>query len=206
MTKNKPTYDLELELKNKGYQCIIGVDEVGRGPLMGPVVAAAVYIPDGFDTSEINDSKKLSSKKRRVLYNKIINGCKYATSHVDERIIDAINIREATKLAMRHVIQSLSYLGADFALVDGNFIPNLIDIPAQPVIGGDSKSVSIAAASIVAKVRRDDEIAALHTIYPVYNWKQNKGYGTKEHREAIKLYGITPCHRKSFSGVKEYIK
>ncbi|MHA2218450.1 MAG: ribonuclease HII [Candidatus Hodarchaeales archaeon] len=205
MKKTKPTYDLELEAINKGHKYIIGVDEAGRGPLMGPVVAAAVYIPDGFDTSEINDSKKLSSKRRRILYKKIINGCQYSTSEVPERIIDAINIREATKLAMRNVIQSMYYLGADFVLIDGNFIPDLITIPAQAVVGGDSKSVSIAAASIIAKVQRDDTISAMHTFYPVYNWKQNKGYGTKEHRDAIKLYGVTPHHRKSFSCVKEYI-
>jgi len=200
---NAPTLDLELELKNKGYRYIIGVDEVGRGPLMGPVVAAAVHIPDGFDISEIKDSKKLSSKKRRLFYNVIVKECSYTVASVDEKMIDAINIREATKLAMRNAI--IHHFEADFALVDGNFLPDLINIPAQAVVKGDNLSASIAAASIVAKVERDSLVEALHTFHPVYNWKSNKGYGTREHREAIKLYGITPYHRKSFSGVKEHV-
>lgn len=199
-----PTYDLELELKNKGYKYIIGVDEVGRGPLAGPVVAAAVWIPDGFDTTGIKDSKKLSSKKRELFYNKITEECKYAIAEVDNNIIDADNIRESTKFAMRNCINDMQ--GADFALVDGNFIPEFIDIPARYVIKGDSKSVSIAAASIVAKVYRDRILDALHVMYPVYNWKQNKGYGTEEHRDAIKLYGVTPYHRKTFGGVKQFVE
>lgn len=202
MKKAKPTFALELQLKNEGYQCIVGVDEAGRGPLSGPVVAAAVYIPDGFDTSDINDSKKLSSKKRELLYNKIREECIWAISQVDEKLIDQINIREATKLAMRNAVYKLDK--ADFALIDGNFIPEFLYIPAQAVVGGDGLSLSIAAASIVAKVRRDHLMEALHARYPVYNWKQNKGYGTEEHRKAIELYGPSPYHRKSFAGVKEW--
>ncbi len=198
--KNRPTNNLELELKNKGYQYIIGVDEAGRGPLAGPVVAAAVHIPDGFDTSEIDDSKKLSSKKRELLYNKIRKECDWAIGRVDEYLIDQINIREATKLAMRRAIYDMRK--AQFALIDGNFIPEFIYIPAQAVVGGDGISVSIAAASIVAKVRRDHIMESLHAVYPIFNWKQNKGYGTEEHRKALKIYGATPYHRKSFKGVK----
>lgn len=201
---NKPTFELELDLRNKGYRYIIGVDEAGRGPLAGPVIAAAVYIPDGFDTSEINDSKKLSSKKRELLYNKIRKECVVATGQVDSDIIDRINIREATKLAMRRAIYDLRK--AEFALIDGNFIPEFIYIPAQAVIGGDGLSFSIAAASIIAKVTRDSFMEALHAVYPIYNWKQNKGYGTEEHRNAIKTYGTTPFHRKTFGGVKEYVE
>jgi ribonuclease HII len=193
-------------LRNQGYKYIIGVDEAGRGPLAGPVVAAAVHIPDGFDTSEINDSKKLSSKKRALLYNNIIESCPHAVSQVEVRIIDEINIREATKLAMRQVIYDMLSV-ADYALVDGNFVPEMAtDIPIKPIIRGDQLSVSIAAASILAKVRRDMDMVALDRFYPVYNWKQNKGYGTKEHRDAIKEYGPCEHHRMGFRGVKEYIK
>jgi len=198
-----PTDNLELELKNRGYKYVIGVDEAGRGPLMGPVVAAAVYIPEGFDTMGINDSKKLSAKKRESLFTKIVDECVYAVSFVDEKIIDAINIREATKLAMRNCIEAIPK--ADFAIIDGNFIPELIHIPAQPVVGGDALSLSIAAASIVAKVTRDGFVKAAHEKFPVYGWAKNKGYGTKDHMEAIKKYGPCIYHRKTFGGVKEFI-
>lgn len=203
MKIDKPTYDIELDLKNQGYKYIIGIDESGRGPLMSSVVAAGVYIPDGFDTSGINDSKKLSSKKRELFYNKIIEECDYAISEVDEKIIDEINILEATKLAMRNVIYKMNK--ADIAIIDGNFVPSNIDIPAKPIIGGDRLSVSVAAASILAKTYRDRKILELHKQYPIYGWDKNKGYGTKEHKEAIKLYGPSVYHRKNFSGVKEYV-
>jgi len=202
--KNKPTYDIELDLRNQGYKHIIGIDEAGRGPLMGPVVAAGVCITDGFDTSEINDSKKLSAKKREYLYDKIINECYYAVVEVNEKTIDEFNIREATKLAMRNVIYLMQ--DADFAIIDGNFLPENIDIPARCIIKGDSLSVSIAAASIVAKVTRDRMIMSCHKEYPIYGWNRNKGYGTKEHRDAIALYGPTIYHRKTFGGVREYVR
>ena len=201
--KTKPTYNLELGLKNKGYQYIIGVDEAGRGPLAGPVVAAAVYIPEGFDTTGINDSKKVSSKNRELFYNNITKLCTYAIAEVDEKLIDEINIREATKLAMRKVIYNIPK--ADFALVDGNFVPEFIDIPAQPIIRGDSLSVSIAAASIIAKVWRDKMMDAYHIRWPAYGFNTNRGYGTKHHREVIKMIGPCSIHRKSFRRVKEYV-
>jgi ribonuclease HII len=202
-----PTNDLELALKNKGYKFIVGVDEVGRGPLCGPVVAAAVCIPDGFDTSEIRDSKQLSSNKRSYLYDKIRHECFNSLAQVDATLIDIINIREATKLAMGNAISFLqARYPVDFVLIDGNFVPESVSIPARAIIGGDRKSVSIAAASIIAKVWRDEELRAMHCMYPVYNWKQNKGYGTQEHRDAIALHGITDYHRKSFGGVREYVK
>jgi len=172
--------------------------------LAGPVVAASVMIPDGFDTSGINDSKKLSSKKRELFYNRIITECPYYVSAVDENMIDAINIREATKLAMRNVIRGMNK--SDFALVDGNFIPDLIQIPARAVVNGDSLSVSIAAASIIAKVQRDAHMEAMHQIYPIYGFNRHKGYGTKYHRESIKIYGPCSIHRKTFGGVKEYVR
>ena len=202
--KNKPTYDIELDLKNQGYKHIIGIDEAGRGPLMGSVVAAGVCITDGFDTSEINDSKKLSAKKREYLYDKITNECYYTVVEVNEKTIDEFNIREATKLAMRNVIYTMQ--DADIAIIDGNFLPENIDIPARCIIKGDSLSVSIAAASIVAKVIRDRMVMNCHKEYPIYGWDRNKGYGTQEHRDAIALYGPTIYHRKTFGGVREYIK
>lgn len=199
--KIKPTYELELELKNKGYEYIIGIDESGRGPLMGPVVAAGVIIPEGFDTLEIDDSKKLSEKKRNYLYTKITEECDWACEFVSSKTIDEINIREATKLAMAKVLQRFDEFYPKFALIDGNFLPQYRFTPMQAVIGGDSISLSIAAASIIAKVERDRYILELHTQYPIYGWDKNKGYGTKEHREAIKLYGPTVYHRTSFNGV-----
>lgn len=202
--KTKPTYDMELSLRNQGFKYIIGVDEVGRGPLAGPVVAAAVMITDGFDTTGINDSKKLSSKKRELFYNNIVRECKCAVSFVDEKMVDAINILEATKLAMRNVI--LKMPDADFVLIDGNFVPELIQIPAKSVINGDSLSVSIAAASIVAKVHRDAYMEAMHQVYPIYQFNRHKGYGTQIHRDAIKIYGPCILHRKTFGGVKEYVR
>ena len=203
MNKNKPTYDIELDLKNQGYKYIIGIGEAGRGPLMGPVVADGVYIPDGFDTSEIKDSKKLSAKKREYLYNKINSECVVAITKVDQKMIDEINILEATKLAMRNVVYLMK--GADYAIIDGNFIPSNIDIPAKAVIGGDNLSVSIAAASIIAKVTRDGMVMRMHKEFPIYGWDTNKGYGTKKHMEAIKIYGPSIYHRKTFGRVREYV-
>jgi ribonuclease HII len=204
--KENPTDAFELEAKNLGYKNIIGVDEVGRGPLCGPVVVAGVLIPNGFDTSDIRDSKQLSAKKRSELYEKIRSSCFTSVSQIDAKLIDEVNIREATKMAMRDVINGM-YLSvdADFALVDGDFVPSALSIPARAIIGGDRKSISIAAASIVAKVCRDRELEIMHVFYPVYNWKKNKGYGTKEHLDAIKVYGITKYHRKTFGGVREHV-
>jgi ribonuclease HII len=200
-----PTYEIEQSLKDKGYKYIIGVDEVGRGPLAGPVVAAAVHIPDGFDTDGIKDSKKLSSKKRELFYNTITDSCPHAIIQVGVEIIDEINIREATKLAMSQCIYKLSY-EADYVIVDGNFVPELlVDVTAEPIIKGDTLSVSIAAASIIAKVTRDRYMTELHVNYPIYAWDRNKGYGTKVHRDAIKLYGPCQHHRLSFGGVKQYV-
>jgi ribonuclease HII len=201
--REKPTYDLEMNLRDHGFKYIVGVDEAGRGPLMGPVVAAAVHLPDGFPTDEINDSKKLSAKKRSELFAKIAAECDARIHLVQNDVIDQINIREATKLAMQFAISKVEK--ADYALIDGDFLPNFLEIPAKAVIGGDRISISIAAASIVAKVYRDHLVEKYHKQFPIYNWKKNKGYGTKEHRDAIKVYGITPYHRKSFGGVKEYI-
>lgn len=201
---DRPTYNIEYKLRNEGYKYIIGIDEAGRGPLMGPVMAAGVHIVDGFDTSEIRDSKKLSARKRDALYNRIMIECGVYICAIDAEIIDEINIREATKLAMRSIIYQMDE--ADYALIDGDFIPRNIDIPAKAVIGGDNLSISIAAASIIAKVSRDMVVMEMHKEYPIYGWDRNKGYGTKEHREAIKLYGPCIYHRKTFGRVREYVR
>ena len=202
--KTKPTLDIELELKNQGYQYIVGVDEAGRGPLAGPVVTAAVHIPDGFDTSGINDSKKLSSKNRELFYNTIVEGCDYHIYQIDHRTIDALNILKCTMMAMRYAIMGVPK--ADYALIDGNRMPEYLDLSAKCVVKGDSLSLSIAAASILAKVTRDRIMMKLHEKLPVYSWKSNKGYGTQEHRDAIRIYGQSVYHRKSFKCVKEYVK
>jgi ribonuclease HII len=200
--KTLPTYNLELYLKNKGYKYIIGIDEAGRGGLALGVVAAAVNIPDGFDTTGINDSKKLSSKKRELFYNNIISGCDYAISYVDEKIIDSINILNATKLAMRQCVYKM--MKSDFVLVDGNFRIDSIDIDQISIIKGDTLVVSISAASILAKHYRDALVIEHHKKFPIYEWDKNKTYGTKRHKELIKLYRPSMYHRKSFSGVKEH--
>jgi ribonuclease HII len=199
----KPTFDIEDSLRNQGYRYIVGADEVGRGPLAGPVVAAAVHIPEGFYTQGINDSKKVSYKTREVLSERIKASCPFSIHSMSNEVIDQINILEATKLAISYAVRDLT--NADFAIVDGKFTFDLIPIPHKCIISGDSLSLSIAAASIIAKVHRDYLMEALHVLYPVYNWKQNKGYGTAEHMEAIAKYGITPYHRKTFGGVAEYV-
>lgn len=199
--RTKPTDDIELELRNKGYRFIIGVDEAGRGPLLGPVAAAAVIIPEGVDTSEFNDSKKLTEKKREKLADYIKNTCKYSVAMVDANIIDQINIREATKLAMRKAINDLDITDNAIAIVDGNFIPDFTVIPCKAIIGGDAESVSIAAASILAKTARDAWVMEFHKEYPAYCANRHKGYGTKIHREILEMIGPSPEHRKSFRGV-----
>ena len=201
--KSKPTYDMEMSLRNQGYKYIIGVDEAGRGPLMGPVVAAAVNIPQGFDTSDINDSKKLSPKKRSYLFAQIAAECDARIQIIDNDVIDQINILQATKMAMLFAIGKIPK--ADYVLVDGNFLPDHLTIPGKAVIGGDRVCLSIAAASIVAKCYRDHLVSKYHKWHPEYGWDHNYGYGTLEHREAIKKYGVTTLHRKTFGRVKEYV-
>jgi len=203
MTK-KPTYDLEYKLKNERYKCIIGIDEAGRGGLLGPVVAAGVIISNGFDTSDINDSKKLSAKKREYLYGKITSACTYSVHAISAEIIDQVNILEATKMAMKLVVADVRN-EVDFVLVDGNFLIPNINIDQKAVVNGDNISVSIAAASIIAKVTRDRMMLDLHKLYPIYGLDKHKGYGTKFHRDAIKLYGPCEYHRKTYKGVKEYL-
>ncbi|MBT9187713.1 ribonuclease HII [Zobellia russellii] len=175
-----------------------GTDEAGRGCLAGPVTAAAVILPKGFTNSILNDSKLLTHSKRDVLRPIIESDCTaYAVSHVFQEEIDAINILNASILAMHQAIEQLKTT-PKFIIVDGNRFKPFKDIPHECIIKGDGKYMNIAAASVLAKTYRDAYMDVLHEEYPMYNWKKNKGYPTKEHRAAIKKYGITKYHRKSF--------
>ena len=188
----------ERELKNSGYNLICGADEVGRGPLAGPVVCAAVIMPEGDIIEGVDDSKKLTARKREKLDVLIRErAVAYAVCRVEPQVIDEINILEATKLCMKNAVESLE-ISPDFVLTDGNMTLD-ITIPQRHVIGGDAASYSIGAASIIAKVYRDklmDEYAAL---YPGYGFESNKGYGTAAHIAATMANGLCPIHRRSFT-------
>ena len=189
-------YSYEYYLAD-GKTPFCGVDEAGRGPLAGPVVAAAVILAPGTEFPGVNDSKKLTEKKREALFDYIKeNALAYGIGRASEQEIDEINILQATFLAMRRAVEALP-VSADYALVDGNRIQGL-DIPAECVIGGDGKVLSIAAASILAKVTRDREMRALAAQYPEYGFEKHKGYGTKAHYLAIAEHGICPIHRRTF--------
>lgn len=190
-------YKWEEQCRQKGYLQICGVDEAGRGCLCGPVCAAAVILPPDWNHPLLNDSKKLSPKRREQLFDEIIaHAVTYHVGWASVEEIDEINILNAAMLAMRRAIEGLSPK-ADFALVDGNVVRDF-PIPAQAIIGGDGVSPSIAAASILAKVSRDRLCCELDALYPAYKIAVHKGYGTKVHREALLEFGPSPCHRKSF--------
>lgn len=182
---------------NSGFEIVCGIDEAGRGPLAGPVYAAAVILPKGHIVEGVNDSKKISEKKRALLFDKIIDECVcYSIGTASEKEIDDINILQATFLAMRRAVDGLS-VKPDIALIDGNKRPGL-DIAEQEIIKGDAKSANIAAASIIAKVSRDRYMLEMAEKYPQYQFEKHKGYGTKLHYEMIEKYGISPIHRKTF--------
>ncbi len=192
-----PDFSYENILKSQGLNLICGVDEAGRGPLAGPVYAAACILPDVFIIEGLNDSKKLSEKKREALYDVIINNAVdycVATASVEE--IEEFNILNATYLAMTRAVKGLKKV--DYCLIDGNRIPPELNGISEAIVKGDSKSYSISAASILAKVSRDRFLLEIDKEYPMYNFKKHKGYGTKEHIELIKKYGACPVHRKSF--------
>ena len=190
-------YTIENELHNEGYSLVCGVDEAGRGPLCGPVFAAACILSDGLVLEGLNDSKKLTPKKREKLFDLICeNAVAYCIASASVEEIDELNILEADLLAMRRAIDGLSQK-ADFALIDGN-IARDFQIPARAIIGGDAKSPSIAAASILAKVARDRDCIELDAQYPQYGIAKHKGYGTKQHMDALRTYGPSPIHRKQF--------
>lgn len=182
-----------------------GTDEAGRGCLAGPVTAAAIILPDDFENEMLNDSKLLSEKKRRylrpILESEAIT---YGVAHIDHKEIDKINILNASILAMHVSITKLK-ITPDFIIVDGNRFKSFDKIPHECIVKGDSKFLSIAAASVLAKTYRDDFMTEIHEIYPMYNWKQNKGYPTKEHRDAIRKYGLTEYHRRSFRQLPEQL-
>ena len=188
----------ERELWQKGCKYVCGVDEVGRGPLAGPVVCAAVIMPQDNFIEGVDDSKKLTAKKREELSEKILkNAVAYAICRVEPQIIDEINILQATRLCMKNAVESLS-VKPDFVLTDGNMTLD-IEVPQKSIIKGDSLSYSIGAASIIAKVYRDKLMCELDEIYPEYDFASNKGYGSKKHIQAIISTGICPVHRKSFT-------
>lgn len=182
----------------EGFSLVCGVDEAGRGPLAGPVCAAAVILPPDLEIEGLNDSKKLSDKRRRALYDVITEqAIAYGIAMVDEKVIDEINILQATFLAMRQAVEQLSAKPA-LALVDGNREPDFGDIPVKTIVKGDSLSANIAAASILAKVTRDRFMEEQDAIYPQYGFSVHKGYGTKAHYAALREFGACPIHRRTF--------
>jgi|688.fasta_scaffold840909_2 ribonuclease HII len=205
----QPSFLIE---KNFDTSLICGIDEAGRGPLAGPVVASCVMLNQNNYLSEINDSKKLSKNLRKKIYNDLKINCKFGVGVVDEKIIDEINILEATKLAMLRAYQDFCRkynLFPKIILVDGNFKPfdlrdELLEI--QAIVKGDQKSYSIASASIIAKEYRDEIMLNYHQKFPVYNFDKHNGYGTQNHLENIKKYGICDIHRKTFEPIKSTLK
>ena len=189
--------EFERELYSKGITLIAGVDEAGRGPLCGPVVAAAVILNPNEKIAGVNDSKKLTEKKREELFSVIKEkAIAYSVGIVDEKTIDEINILEATRLAMKKAVEGLREVPGHVLVDAEKHVP--INIPYTPIIKGDAKSESIAAASIIAKVTRDHMINELDKKYPEYHFAKNKGYGTREHIAAIKEHGLCEIHRKTF--------
>ncbi|MDD6244972.1 MAG: ribonuclease HII [bacterium] len=196
-------YKYERELRKKGVTLIAGVDEVGRGPLVGPVVTACVILPEKFDLPHLTDSKKLTERRREILYKEIQEqALGIGIGIVDNEEIDRINILNATKKAMKMAINNCK-VKPEHVLIDAVKLD--IDIPTTSIIKGDLKSITISAASVIAKVTRDHMLYELDKKYPMYDFKHNKGYPTKKHIEAIKEYGIIKEHRRSYSPVKEYV-
>ena len=192
-----PSFDIENEKRAEGYKNICGCDEAGRGPLCGPVVAAAVILSPDTVIEGLNDSKKLTEKKRELLFDVIKEkAIAYAIAEASPEEIDDINILNASMLAMCRAVEALE-VEADFALIDGNCSRGF-KIPTETVVKGDAKSASIAAASILAKVTRDRQCQELDALYPEYNIAKHKGYPTKDHMDAVRKYGPSPIHRKTF--------
>ena len=192
-----PSFEYEEKHYSEGYTAVCGCDEAGRGPLCGPVVAAAVILPIGLEIEGLNDSKKLSEKKREALFDIIKEkAIAYSIAEATPEEIDEINILNASMLAMRRAVEGLS-VKADFALIDGNCSRGF-EIPTETVVKGDAKSYSIAAASILAKVTRDRGCVELDREYPEYGIAKHKGYPTKDHMDAVRKYGPAPIYRKSF--------
>ena len=198
-------WQYENELHNKGINIIGGTDEAGRGPLFGPVVAACVVLPKNFELEGLNDSKKLSEKKRNIFYNYLIENTIYGIGIVSSEEIDKINIYEASRKAMIIAIRQVQkQINLEYVLSDA--MPIDIEIPVMPIIKGDAKSMSIAAASVIAKVTRDKILYDIDKKYPEYDFKSHKGYPTKKHFEAIEKYGLIDGYRKTYGPVQNYIE
>lgn len=200
MTQLQPDYLLETDYLREGAHSIAGVDEVGRGPIAGPVTAAAVVLDAENLPIGLNDSKKLSARKREQLFDQIMRTSVVSIAHVSVDEIDDLNILYASHLAMVRACNGLP-IRPSVALIDGNLVPQDLGLKAVPVVKGDARSLSIAAASIVAKVTRDRLMVDLAQQYPEYGWSQNAGYPTKAHLEALRDIGVTPHHRRSFRPV-----
>ena len=198
-------YEYENELYSKGIENIAGVDEVGRGPLIGPVVAACCVLPKGFKLDGLTDSKKISEKKRDKFYEYLIENTIYGVGIISPEVIDEVNIYEATKLAMISAIEEVKkQIRIDHVLIDA--MPLDIDIDTTSIIKGDAKSISIAAASVIAKVTRDRMMYELDEKYPMYGFGKHKGYPTKAHIEAINKYGLIDGYRKTYGPVKDVLE
>ena len=198
-------WQYEKDLHSKEIKIIGGTDEAGRGPLYGPVVAACVVLPECFELEGLNDSKKLSEKKRNIFYDYIVENTIYGIGIVSPEEIDKINIYEASRKAMIEAIRKVQkQIPLEYVLSDA--MPIDIDVPVMPIIKGDAKSISIAAASVIAKVTRDKILYEIDKKYPEYGFKNHKGYPTKKHLEAINKYGLIKGYRKTYGPVKNYIE
>ncbi len=198
-------WQYEKDLQAKGINIIGGTDEAGRGPLYGPVVAACVVLPQGFELEGLNDSKKLSEKKRNIFYDYIVENTIYGIGIVSPEEIDKINIYEASRKAMIKAIREVQkQIPLEYVLSDA--MPIDIDVPVMPIIKGDAKSASIAAASVIAKVTRDRILYEVDNKHPEYGFKNHKGYPTKKHLEAINKYGLIEGYRKTYGPIKNYIE
>lgn len=199
-----PDFTLEEAAMRAGARWVAGVDEVGRGPLAGPVTAAAVILAPGVDLPGLNDSKKLSPKRREALAIRIMEACDWAVGHASVEEIERLNILRASHLAMCRAIGGLRQRPC-LALIDGNMLPRDLDVPGRAVVRGDACSSSIAAASVVAKLLRDRIMVDLAQQYPGYGWEVNAGYPTKAHRQALLDLGVTPHHRRGFAPIHKIL-
>lgn len=202
-TTKGPHFLFEHALHLQGLRRVAGLDEVGRGPLAGPVTAAAVRLDPGRIPAGLNDSKCLTARQREALHARLMEVAEVSVAHASVAEIDALNILRASHLAMVRALAGLE--GVDYALVDGNLLPRDLGPPARAIVKGDALCLSIAAASVVAKVERDRIMADLARDYPGYGWERNAGYPTPSHRSALKQLGITPHHRRSFAPVHQML-
>ncbi|MGH1576791.1 ribonuclease HII [Planktotalea sp.] len=200
MTLLGPDYSFESRAHEKGHKLVAGVDEVGRGPLAGPVTAAAVILDPKRIPEGLNDSKKLTAKRRQALHDELLLCADVSIAHASVEEIDELNILRASHLAMERAVAGLKQV-PDHLLIDGNMVPRGLNISSETIVKGDARSVSISAASIVAKICRDYVMSSLAQHYPGYGWETNAGYPSKSHKEALSKLGVTPHHRRSFKPV-----